>query len=161
MASTYTPIATYTVSGTSTSTYTFSSIPATYTDLILIGNLGTSANANIYLRFNSDTGTNYSDTEIYGTGSAAASDRSTNQTYVYTGYNASTDRLMIKVDVMNYSNTTTYKTALIRNGGSADNVRARVDLWRSTSAINSLTVFPSSGNFADGSVFTIYGIKSA
>lgn len=160
-SSTYTPIATTTL-GSAQSSYTFSSIAGTYTDLVLIGDLGTSANADIYLRFNGDTSSNYSDTQMYGTGSTAASDRSTNQTKVFTGFNASTDRLMIKVDIMNYANATTFKTILVRNGGSADNVRARVDLWRITPVgITSVEIFTSSGNITTGSTFTLYGIAAA
>jgi len=58
---TYEPIATTTVSGSSTSTVTFSSISGTYTDLVIIGNLGSqTTNAFPYLQFNGDTGSNYS-----------------------------------------------------------------------------------------------------
>jgi len=83
---TYEPIATTTVSNSSTSTVTFSSISGTYTDLIIIGNLGSeTTNAFPYLQFNGDTGSNYSYTQLYGNGngSSAATARSSNNTKLF------------------------------------------------------------------------------
>jgi len=84
MASTYTPIATTTASGSS-GTITFSGISGSYTDLILIyaakdGNSSTEGNANI--QFNSDTGSNYSYTNLYGNGSSAGSSRASSTTLI-------------------------------------------------------------------------------
>jgi len=78
MPSTYTPIATTTL-GSAASSVTFSSISGAYTDLVLVG-AGTLA-SNLYLnvKFNNDTGSNYSRTELYGDGSSAASYRESNQ----------------------------------------------------------------------------------
>ena len=72
MASTYTAIATQTASG-STTALTFSSIPQTYTDLVIVCLLTAGNTGDAYLRYNSDTGTNYSDTALRGNGSAASS----------------------------------------------------------------------------------------
>jgi hypothetical protein len=63
--------------------------------------------------------------------------------------------------VMNYSNSTTYKTALAKGGGADYGTEAYVGLWRNTSAITSITVLSSSGNMATGSTITLYGIKAA
>jgi len=60
MPSTYTPIATNTLASVSTGV-TFSSIPSTYTDLVLVINYrldGTGTGAAGALRFNSDSGSN-------------------------------------------------------------------------------------------------------
>ena len=77
MAITYEPIATTTL-GTSASSVTFSTIPGTYTDLVLVV-AGTSAATNgNEMQFNGDTGNNYSFTLLYGTGSAAVSSRNSN-----------------------------------------------------------------------------------
>ena len=165
MAVTYEPIATTTVSGSSTTTYTFSSIPATYTDLVLVSSAQMSGTGTTgTFRFNGDTGSNYSFTYLYGNGSSAGSGRQSNQTSGI--WDSWVDRLsntMFEADVlhiMNYSNTTTYKTALSRSNSSVT-VETAVNLWRSTAAINSLTVFISSGYFVAGSTFTLYGIKAA
>ena len=70
----YKPIATQTVSGSSTSSVTFSSISGSYTDLILIINGATSDSAtnNFRVRFNSDSATNYSATRLLGDGSSTS-----------------------------------------------------------------------------------------
>jgi hypothetical protein len=163
--STYTPIATTTL-GSATATYTFSSIPSTYTDLILIaGNLNAASAGNAFkMQVNSDTGTNYSNTYLTGNGSAASS-----------GRNSSADTLrffdnpniigpaVVTAHFMNYSNTTTYKTVIARSSAAGYSANAEVNLWRSTAAINSIKIFfATSGNdMQTGTTFTLYGIASA
>jgi hypothetical protein len=162
---TYEPIATYTASGSPT-TYTFSSIPATYTDLILIGNLGTAdTSTNIQIRVNSDTASNYSQTELSGNGTTAASRRQTSVTNFqldYTAYPDNNFNFNFIVQLMNYANTTTYKTFIKRVNNSTWGTDAGVGLWRSTSAINSITIFATAGrSFNTGSTLTLYGIAAA
>jgi hypothetical protein len=82
-ASTYVPIATQTL-GSATASVTFSSIPATYTDLVLIvaaQNVTASGVNNMALVLNSDGGTNYSMTRLSGNGSTVSSDRASSATY--------------------------------------------------------------------------------
>jgi hypothetical protein len=59
------------------------------------------------------------------------------------------------------SNTTTFKTLLQRGGSASDRTAAWVNLWRSTSAITSLSIATFGGNFATNSTFSLYGIASA
>jgi hypothetical protein len=61
---------------------------------------------------------------------------------------------------MNYSNTTTYKTALTRSN-SPYGTEAAVNLWRNTSAITSITLFIQSSTLNAGTTFTLYGIAAA
>ena len=71
-AATYVPIGTNTVSGTTTNLITFSSIPSTFTDLVLIDNGKFSASDNSYaMTFNGDTASNYSYTYLLGSGTSA------------------------------------------------------------------------------------------
>jgi hypothetical protein len=167
---TYTPIATQTL-GSAAASVTFSSIPGTYTDLMLVlGDLksGTSSNS-ITVRYNSDSETNYSYTIITGTGSAGQSARESNKTYsFFGGYNVGVDSTYPSVmvgHIMNYANTTTYKTGLSRYGieraGGTGETQAIVNLWRSTAAITSVTVATYTGNWSIGSVFSLYGILAA
>jgi len=161
--STYTPIATTTL-GTSAASYTFSSIPNTYTDLVLItaGTILSTADASMYWRVNGDTGSNYSATRVSGDGSSAASYRETNQTAALAGFVGNVSPSVQIFNFMNYANTTTYKTAITRGSYSAKNVGAFVGLWRSTAAINSITVSSlGSGNLDVGTTLTLYGIASA
>lgn len=162
MAATYEPIATTTASGSQT-TITLSSIPSTYTDLRLVVNGTVGTNDFVYIRVNGDTGTNYSSTWIIGDGSTASSLRQTTADKIYTDfYVTSTGSSVMIADFNNYSNTTTYKTVLMRSNNASNRVSAAVSLWRSTSAISSITVYSTTGyNFSSSTTFTLYGIKAA
>jgi hypothetical protein len=162
MPITYTPIATNTL-GTAVATVTFSSISQDYTDLVLVADITNATGADsLNLRFNGDTASNYSGTRIQGDSGLAESFRSSNATSMNIGY--STNVLTTNIlSIMNYANTTTFKTVLGRSGAAGSQVAAKVGLWRKTpEAITSITVITSSGyNFAIGSTFTLYGILAA
>jgi hypothetical protein len=164
MPSTYNKIEAKTI-GTATSSITFTSIPATYTDLVLICNGTASSNTGLTLRFNGDTSTNYSMTVVEGSGSAAVSERQTSVSqarFVWNSlWNTTTPGTVI-LNIMNYANTTTYKTVLWRSSTASNYVEAGVNLWRKTpEAINSFTIETTGANVAVGSTFTLYGIKAA
>jgi hypothetical protein len=161
--STYTPIATQTL-GSAASSVTFSSISGSYTDLRLVYNGKiTATNKDFRYQFNGDTSAVYSYTWLGGNGSSASSGRLSGSTYLaaYALVGSSAQPATITIDMMNYSNTTTFKTALLRNSDAPSEVITYVGLWRSTSAITSITLFPNTDQFATGSTFTLYGIASA
>jgi hypothetical protein len=164
--STYTPIATTTLGSAATS-YTFSSIPSTYTDLVLVGNtiVASGTGYEFSVQFNGDTASNYSNTYLLGSGSSAISGRGANASIVDAGYlNANSGNPNTRIlNIMNYSNTTTYKTVISRaSGENGQQAAAYVNLWRSTSAINSIKIYSASGlTYAIGSTFTLYGIAAA
>jgi hypothetical protein len=163
--STYTPIATTTL-GSAAASYTFTSIPSSYTDLVLIVNglLDSGTAQDLRVQLNGDGGSNYSATNMYGTGSAAGSFRYTNDTagiLDFYGSFSTTQRAISITSFMNYSNTTTNKTFIGRSNRADSGTDAYVNLWRSTAAINSIYLFCPSRNFAAGSTFTLYGIASA
>jgi hypothetical protein len=164
MAITYKAIATQTL-GSATASITFSSIPATYTDLVLVANAGDTANAGIYMQFNGDTGTNYSYTRLTGDGSSGTSQKTstTAKTYVMGANLAvpSSVNGMFQLNIMNYANTTTYKTTIGTESIAAAGVVAKAFLWRSTSAITSILIADDGGNLLTNSTFTLYGIKAA
>ena len=172
MPVTYKPINTTTL-GSSATDITFSSIPSTYTDLILVTSVFGSRAANVdslAIRLNGDTASNYSYTyAIYESSAGTISGRASNQTNIWVGNfssNSVTQPGPIIIQIQNYSNATTNKTILSRQnviaGGSYDITGANVGLWRSTAAINSITVRSETGsNFSSGSTFTLYGIKAA
>lgn len=166
MSSTYEKIATNTLAS-ATNTVTFSSIPSTYTDLVVIANVrkGGDAGEPMFVRFNSDTGSNYSFTWLTGNGSTANSYRGSNQTMIqFYGQNTAASTFTTNIlNVQNYSNSTTYKTVIGRSGTANTQTNTTVGLWRSTSAINSITLTPDtylSPNFEIGCSFTLYGIKA-
>ena len=114
------------------------------------------------MQYNSDTASNYSSVRLYGTGSTTGSDApSSTPAIYYVGRGSSTRPCPNISSILNYSNTTTYKTSLHRANDAGDIVLAVVGSWRSTAAISSIKIFPSSGSFDTGSTFTLYGIKAA
>lgn len=155
---TYTALATQTL-GTAASSVTFSSIPAIYTDLVIVIAGTSSTSAEIYCQFNGDTGSNYSRTFIYGDGASAVSGRNSSGTAFSVGFRG-TNQAVARVNIMNYANTTTYKTVLARSDASDIVTVAEAALWRSTAAINSINLYSGSGTFSVGSTFTIYGISA-
>lgn len=164
--STYTPIATTTL-GSAQTTITFNSFSG-YTDLVLVCNWAQSAVGSCWIRFNSDSGTNYSFTELRGNGSAASSTRLSSTAQSYWAYNVFPDTSYTAnaiISIQNYSNATTYKTFLSRanaNSGSFAGTSAIVGLWRSTSAITSIELdIDGSATYNTGSTFTLYGIAAA
>jgi hypothetical protein len=164
MTSTYEKIASTTL-GSTASTVTFSSIPATYTDLVLISNVKASGgNCYPYIRLNSDTGTNYSYTYMSGTGSSALSGRASNTAvnfmYGYSYATTANNNFNSLIQVMNYSNTTTNKTMLSRSNNAENSSDTGVGLWRNTAAVTTVTMVGNSNDFAAGSTFTLYGIKA-
>lgn len=160
--STYTPIATYTGNGSATS-FTFSSIPQTYTDLILVTNASiTSSSVSLACRYNGDAGNNYSFTRVYGDGSSALSSGPGNLPDNYIGDITSGTLGNCIYSIQNYSNATTYKTGLSRYSGTATAVQAWVTLWRNIVPITSLTVYATGGqSWTSGSTLTLYGITAA
>lgn len=162
MPSTYEPIATTEISS-SVSSYTFSSISNTYTDLILIVSNLDSGGGRTRLRLNGDTGTNYSRTNLSGNGSSAASYRGSNENQIDMSVIAgtsSTNPATLIIQINNYANTTTNKTVLSRYSLASGATEATVGLWRNTSAISSITYF-TQGNLLSGTTLTLYGIKAA
>jgi hypothetical protein len=129
---------------------------------LVIAGKDTTSTYSPYIQFNGDTTTNYSITNLYGTGSAAASNRTSTTATAYFGSLGATQGNAI-VQIMNYANATTYKTALIRINDAGFRVYASVMLWRkSPEAINRVNIkMEASGNFATGSTFTLYGITAA
>jgi hypothetical protein len=166
MTATYEKIATTTL-GSATGSVSFSSISSAYTDLVLILNVGaTTAGSGMRLRFNSDTGNNYSGTNLVGTGSSAISNKYTSFDAVLPDWYVSTGASIAQVSViniMNYSNTTTYKTVLSRSGRATSDTDpgtvAVASVWRNTNAISSIQLSLST-NYSAGSTFTLYGIKA-
>lgn len=166
---TYKPIASTTLSSTQ-ATVTFSSIPQTYIDLVLIiqGRFDTATTIrDLGLRFNGDSGTNYSATRMVGDGSTASSWRETNfdnmRFAVLPAASATAGNFgNAIIQIQNYSNANVTKTALGRTNASLAWTSAIAGLWRNTSAINSIRIAISetqTGSFVSGSTFTLYGIE--
>jgi len=166
---TYTSLQTYVVPS-ATSAVVLSSIPTNYTDLVIvISNLTASAANTLYCKVGNgtvDTTGSYSFTFLNGNGSSVTSSKGTgNSNGLLCGATTmglpSTNPAQIVMNILNYSNTSIYKTAISRYSSSSE-VEQNIALWRGTGAINTLQfqVFPS-GNINAGTIFSVYGISNA
>lgn len=168
MPGTYEHIASYTVTGSATSSFTLSSIPSTYTDLEIITSLKCSAsytNDSTSIQFNGDTGNNYYWTQLKGPASGS----------IYSNQSGTSGRpgaLVVNdmpsnkfsgdtIIINGYADTNGYKTVLSRF--HPDAVGYFSTIWKNTAAINSIRfVVDTSGDaFQVGSTVNIYGIKAA
>ena len=166
--STYTPIATTTL-GTASASVTFNSIFSAYTDLVLVMNWATtSGSAGAAMRVGNgspDSGNNYSQTYMEAFLSGAISGRETNTSTFYISENDGGTNDMTIIHLMNYANTNTYKTFLMRGNHEYTSTFWEtildVGLWRSTAAINTVNFWTTTSSFTAGSTFTLYGIAAA
>ena len=165
MPATYEPIATNTL-GSATKSITFSSIPATFTDLriVLVSTIQTAADY-VEITFNGST-TGYSWTRLSGDGSTAASGRITSNTKWVPNLpvgGSTTVPMLITTDIFSYAGST-FKTGLMETSadlnGSGVVIRG-VGLWQNTAAITSIKLEVQSYNFNAGTTATLYGIKNA
>jgi hypothetical protein len=171
----YESIATVTVGSGGAATATFSSIPADYTHLQIRGILRNTASGtgslDLYMRFNSDTGTNYrAYKQIYGDGSsagAAASGLTTvigNNYFLKDGSTANVYAAWI-CDILDYENTNKYKVTRSLSGqdlNGGGHFKFFSGLWMSTSAITSIDLTVEGGNnFKQYTQFALYGIKGS
>jgi len=167
---TYEPIQTQTLSS-ATQTVTLSSIPGTYTDLVLVISpaSATASGSAIRMRINGDTtASNYSMTWLQGLGSGTSMGQR-EQNDAALGYQVGVTNSFVNayiLNFMNYANTSAFKTYVGRGNSGIDGTHVAAMLYRSTSAITSMsfTVGPfntPNNNFAVGSTFTLYGIKAA
>lgn len=158
--------------GSSAASVTFSSIPSTYTDLVLRASIRTTRAAvqsEIYIYLNGDTASNYSYTTLGGTGSAAFSGRVSSSPVQAIGYvsaASATANTFGSVELYIPSYTVSQNKPLGSFGAAETNaaavyMSADAGLWRSTATINSIQVIPDSNNFDTGSSFYLYGLKSS
>jgi len=167
--STEVAIATTTL-GSSAADFTLSSIPATYTDLRLVI-VGKGNGGEIYPEgyLNGvNTGSLYSSTTLRGDGTSAASGRNSNRnSFVLSAppYPDNTNFTFITIDIFSYAGSTfkTLLTTVSTDKNGTGGVRATVSLFRSTTALTSITINDGGAGFgwAAGTTATLYGILKA
>ena len=170
MPATYTLISSNVLTTTQASV-TFSSIPATYTDLVLRVSARDSSDtpiSTLTMTFNSDTATNYSETVLDGSGSAASSSRTTSvnadarvmiQPSTYTASTFGSFELYIPNYLVSANKPYSY-FGITENNATASYIRTNAALWRNTAAITSISMV-APVNFVSGSSFYLYGISNA
>lgn len=171
MAITYVPITT-TTCNTTTASVTFSSLPATYNDLVIVGQgkaqSGSSTLVDVGVRFNGDTNSNYSTVKTYSLNYSSGT-VSTNiggiNAETYLDANNTNDALGsgFKIDLFDYNTTYSYKNFLNRAScftQTDKGVFITASTWKNAAAITSITLYPTTGSgFYAGTYIALYGIK--
>lgn len=159
MPATYEAIATTTL-GSAQNTVSFTSIPATFTDLILIMDFAINSNAEVFVSYNNAT-TGFSRVYFEGNGSTTTSNTFNSSGAAFNILGRSSTMTNI-IQIMNYANTNVYKATLARFSAPLDLLGALISTWQNTAAINRVDLsVQSAGTFNTGSIFTLYGIKAA
>lgn len=171
MANTYTLISSNTLTSSAASV-TFSSIPATYTDLVVKysvrGDIAGTNSLQTGLQLNGVT-SGYSQTYMYGNGASAVSSRATSQVAIETvGENSTGNTASTfssgEIYIPNYQSTTNKPLSMFiapENNGTTTYLSAHAGLSSVTSAITSITLKTNANNFISGSSFYLYGIKNS
>ena len=174
MANTFTLISSVTVGSGGAANISFTSIPQTYTDLLLKVSARTTYTQvadNIVLQFNGDTGANYSFKRLESDGSAVATGgASSNANYFILGYCAgdtATSNTFGSTEsyIPNYTGSN-YKSAgnvgVSENNATLSYMAMTATIWNQTSAITSIRAYSfDSGDFKQYSTAYLYGISNA
>ena len=174
MANTYVLISSTTVGGAGASSIDFTSIPATYTDLLVLtslrSNRATATRDIAKIEFNGSTAANYSEIELYGTGVSVASASASSQTSARCGYpTASTATANTfsndSIYIANYrtsNNKSFFAYSVAENNATSADLVEIAGLWAQTAAITSIKIFPAIGtSFNQYSTAYLYGISNA
>jgi len=172
MPNTFIKIASVTVGSGGASSIDFSSIPSTYTDLVVKLSYRTTDATNtatLISNFNNDTAGNYNNRFLFGTGSSTGSGNYTSNGSNYHGYgNISTTTASTfanaEIYIPNYAGSAFKSSSadnVSENNATAANATLSANIWNSTSAINRVTLGVYAQNFAQYSTATLYGIKNS
>lgn len=160
---------------TSTASITFSSIPATYKDLVLrytARHNNAFSISQVLVTFNSDSASNYSETAAYGSSTSGNSGRQSSNTSIdfnYVNADSSTANTfsMNELYIPNYTvsmNKPMSWTGITENNATTNNsamILMDAPLWRNSAAISSITLTAAAGrNFLTNSSFYLYGISN-
>jgi hypothetical protein len=163
MADTFFKISTVTVGAAGSATIAFTSIPQTYTDLCIKfsgRNVNNAYTFSIALNGTTVTGSR----RLFGTGSGSAQSDTYNG--MYTNYSGATASIFGNADIYIPSYTDSVNKCFSVNAVSEDNYSSAYMnfgalIFSSSSAVTSISLIPESGNFAQYSSATLYGIKNS
>jgi hypothetical protein len=155
--------------GTAASSIEFTSIPSTFTDLVILFSCRSSGTgfpvANIEVSING-TSTNESRRLLRGSGSTVESlaDTQVNFGHMPTADNTANTFNSTSVYITNYTaavaKSITVDNSSVSNGVSLYDFYNDIStqLWNNTAAITSILINPNSGNLVAGSMFSLYGV---
>jgi hypothetical protein len=131
----------------------------------------TTANTNndeVFMRFNGDSGSNYSWHRLSGNGSTVTSGAGTSTTYMRAGEvtrNSNTADMFSAavIDILDPFETSKYTTTrlLTGNAGTANIIGLFSGNWRDTNALTSIYLAPEANSWQTGSRFSLYGLKAS
>jgi hypothetical protein len=155
--------------GTATSEVVFdvSTLASTYKHLQLrmVLRRSTSSQVSTRIRFNTDSGSNYAQHRLVGTGSSVVSAAATSVNAILAGAHPGSDFTANAfgpsvVDLLDPFSNTKNKTVRTFYGGPSLNVELVSGLWMNTNTITTMAITPDgSGDWVVGSRFSLYGIK--
>jgi hypothetical protein len=168
MPATYTLISSVTVGSGGASTISFTSIPNTYTDLVVKFS-GNSSNQTPRVNFNNSSSSIYSEKLFYGQGTSAASASNTNTTYfdwvalcINNGSNFFGNSEFYIPNYAGSNNKSVSSDSVTEvNSTTGNNLYLDAGLWASNSAITSIQIFFAAGNFLQYTTAYLYGISNA
>lgn len=165
MATTFELISSYTVGSGGAADITFSSIPATYTDLVLKVNLRSTLGGDYFLFSFNNTSANFSARYIYWENTSVSS--ASLARYggrINTTYSTASTFASSEIYIPNYAGSAykSYSSDSVSEGNTTAAPGSLVaGLWSDTSAINQISLLPSAANFAQYSTAYLYGVKNA
>lgn len=125
----------------------------------------TSGSVSTVMRFNSDTGSNYTRHWLRGNGSSVVSGAIAPDTSMFAGTHPGSDSTSgifsgNIVDILDAYATSKFKTVRVFTGRSSENVELQSGLWRNTNALTTIVIYPdTTGDWVSGCRFSLYGIK--
>jgi hypothetical protein len=164
MANTYEIIDKATVGSGGAASITFTSIPATYTDLILFTSTRgtTGGNTNVGIKFNNST-TGFTGRRIYAENTTVASDVINRWAGFSNGTNTSNTFCNTSIYIPNYasSNNKSYSVDTVAEDNGTGNIMAfGAHVWANSAAINEITITPDNA-YSEYSSAYLYGIKNS
>ncbi len=167
---TYVALKTTTV-GTATSSVTLSGFSSSYKHLVIAAKTKSTRASldSLYVQFNGDTGSNYSEALMQANGTATSKGASTSNTRIYAGNtpgtNASTSFGISKITIYDYNSSTNKNVMCVsgsKNSASNGTVDVIAGTWRNGTPvpITSITLSMGNANIEAGSEFILYGLDS-
>ena len=170
MPDTFIKIASVTVGAGGASSIDFTSIPSTYTDLVVkLSARSNNTSVGLFVRFNGNSA-NYSSRRLYGDGSTVYSDThgASTENAIVAGETISTYTSntfgSLDLYIPNYAGSTNKSSSAdstTENNASTSWAALGANLWSNTAAINQVTLTPAAGTFVQYSTATLYGIKNS
>jgi len=165
----YIPIQTVTVGSGGVASFVFSGIPQTYTDLVIKVSARGDATGlpDVRMQFNGDTGSNYQAREAYGDGAIVQGNTytTTDAHFHMNGTSTTTSTFTnSEIYIPNYTSSNQKSIsgdAVNENNSTSTNVQARLVAWKwaGTTPITSITFSTNTGNYAQYTTATLYGIR--